>query len=104
MASRRQVLATIAATATAPVTAALAAPTLVACGRSEKKPTARKAIDKVSVLTGFGTTPRESYSWVADGMGFFREAGIQVSIQPGAPSDANLKILEKKTIADLAKG
>ncbi|GIH12576.1 ABC transporter substrate-binding protein [Rugosimonospora africana] len=92
MASRRQVLATIAATATAPVTAAIAAPTLVACGRSEK-PTGRKAIDKVSVLTGFGTTPRESYSWVADGMGFFREAGIQVSIQPGAPSDANLKIL-----------
>lgn len=92
MASRRQLLATIAATATAPVTAALAAPALVACDRTAK-PTARKAIDKVTFLTGFGTTPRESYSFVADGMGFFREAGIQVSIQPGAPSDANLKIL-----------
>jgi len=92
MASRRQVLASIAATATTPVTTAAA---LWAVGGCSSKPTTttRKPVDRVTYLTGFGTTPREGYGWVADGMGFFAEVGIAVSINAGAPSDANIKTL-----------
>jgi NitT/TauT family transport system substrate-binding protein len=91
MASRRQVLATIAATATTPITTAVAVSTVAGCSG---KPVARaKPVDRVTYLTGFGTTPREGYGWVADGMGFFAEVGIAASIQAGAPSDANLKTL-----------
>jgi NitT/TauT family transport system substrate-binding protein len=92
MASRRQVLATIAATATAPVTTAAALSTVAGCDSGHTKPTS-KPVDHVTFVTGFGTTPREGYGWVADGMGFFAEVGIAASIQPGAPSDANLKTL-----------
>ena len=82
MASRRQVLASIAATATTPVTTAAA---LWAVGGCSSKPTTptRKPVDRVTYLTGFGTTPREGYGWVADGMGFFAEVGIAVSINAG---------------------
>jgi NitT/TauT family transport system substrate-binding protein len=90
MASRRQVLATIAATATAPITAAAAVATVAGCSG---KPAATKPADQATFLTGFGTTPREGYGWVANGLGFFREVGIAADIQPGAPSDANLKTL-----------
>ena len=91
MASRRQVLASIAATATTPVTTAAA---LWAVGGCSTKPTTtRKPVDRVTYLTGFGTTPREGYGWVADGMGFFAEVGIAASINAGAPSDANIKTL-----------
>jgi NitT/TauT family transport system substrate-binding protein len=90
MASRRQVLATIAATATAPITTAAALSTVTGCGG---KPAASRSVDRVTYVTGFGTTPREGYGWVADGMGFFAEVGIAASVQPGAPSDANLKTL-----------
>ncbi len=91
MASRRQVLATIAATATAPITTAAAVSTVAGC--DSKPPAANKQADRVTYVTGFGTTPREGYGWVADGMGFFAEVGIHASIQPGAPSDANLRTL-----------
>lgn len=90
MASRRQVLATIAATATAPITTAAALSMSAGC---ERKPAASTAVEHVTFVTGFGTTPREGYGWVADGMGFFSEVGIAADIQPGAPSDANLKTL-----------
>lgn len=91
MASRRQVLASIAATAATPVTTAAALWTVGGCSR--KPTTASKPADRVTYLTGFGTTPREGYGWVADGMGFFGEVGIAASIMAGAPSDANIKTL-----------
>jgi NitT/TauT family transport system substrate-binding protein len=50
-------------------------------------------MDRVTLLTAFGTTPREGYGWVADRMGFFRQVGIEATITPGAPSDTNLKML-----------
>jgi NitT/TauT family transport system substrate-binding protein len=90
MASRRQVLASIAATATTPVTTAAALWTVAGCSR---KSTTSKPVDRVTYLTGFGTTAREGYGWVADGMGFFAEVGIAASIKAGAPSDANIKTL-----------
>jgi NitT/TauT family transport system substrate-binding protein len=85
MLSRRQLLATAAA---APF--ATAGP--AGCGSSPRR--ARSAaVDRISYLTGFGSFGREGYAWVADAKGYFREAGIQVTIQPGAAGDTNLKLL-----------
>lgn len=55
MLSRRQMLATVAATAATPVTTV----SLSGCGPGPRRPAGTKAPDKVTYLTGFGTTPRE---------------------------------------------
>jgi NitT/TauT family transport system substrate-binding protein len=88
MPSRRQVLATIAATAATPIGVA-------ACNSrpSTRPAAATEPKDKVVYLTGYGTTPREDYPFVGVAKGFFAEAGIDVTIRPGAPSDANLTTL-----------
>ncbi len=90
MLSRRQMLAALAAT---PVAAA----GLSGCssGSSTKGTNTgnAKTLDKVTYVTGFGTTPREDYPYVGLVKGFFTDAGIDVTILPGAPSDANLKTL-----------
>ncbi|HKT02978.1 MAG TPA: ABC transporter substrate-binding protein [Rugosimonospora sp.] len=85
----------IAALAVTPAAAGLAA---CSSGSSTKSGTTTsnaggKAADKVTYLTGFGTTAREDYPYVGLAKGFFTEAGIDVTILPGAPSDANLKSL-----------
>lgn len=51
------------------------------------------AVDKVNYLTGFGLYGREAYVYVALEKGYFREAGIEVSIKPGGTTGDNLKIL-----------
>jgi NitT/TauT family transport system substrate-binding protein len=62
---------------------------------SSNKPAAQnKANDKVTYLTGFGTSPREEYVQIGIAKGYFRDAGIEVTVQPGQPSDANLKALQ----------
>lgn len=50
-------------------------------------------VDKVNYLTGFGLFGREAYVYVAQEKGYFREAGIEVSIKPGGTTGDNLKIL-----------
>jgi ABC-type nitrate/sulfonate/bicarbonate transport systems, periplasmic components len=54
---------------------------------------ANKPLDKVTHATGFGTYPEESFSYVAVEKGFFREAGIEVKIVPGAGGEVNLGML-----------
>jgi NitT/TauT family transport system substrate-binding protein len=63
------------------------------CGAKKQPPTNKAAADEVTFLTGFGTAPRECYAYVGDGLGFFAEAGIHLTIAPGQPSDTNLKTL-----------
>jgi NitT/TauT family transport system substrate-binding protein len=70
-----------------PATAALGA-----CGHSTSK-TGGNAGTAVTFLTGYGTTPRETFPWVGLAKGFFSEAGIDLTVLPGQPSDANLKTL-----------
>ncbi|MFD0475778.1 ABC transporter substrate-binding protein [Nonomuraea thailandensis] len=41
-------------------------------------------------MTGFGAFGREAYVYVAQEKGFFREAGIEVTVQPGQGSGENL--------------
>src|SRR5882724_10012860 len=82
MITRRRLLAGL--------TAVPVATGLAACGGSSKAATGR---DAATYLTGFGTTPRETFPWVGLAKGFFRDAGIDLTVLPGQPSDANLKSL-----------
>src|SRR5256885_20536 len=62
-----------------------------ACSADRPKPNATRALAKVTYLTGLGAFGREAFAWVADAKGYFRDAGIQVTIVPGAAGDENLK-------------
>jgi NitT/TauT family transport system substrate-binding protein len=66
---------------------------ITGCSSKSNNSTAAKSTDKVTYLTGFGTSPREGYMQVGIAKGFFKDAGIEVTVQPGQPSDANLKTL-----------
>jgi NitT/TauT family transport system substrate-binding protein len=63
------------------------------CG-STGHPAAHRRLDRVTVLTGFGTFGREAAPWVASAKGFFARQGIEVTIQPGAAGQANLQKLD----------
>jgi NitT/TauT family transport system substrate-binding protein len=52
-----------------------------------------KAPMKVTYLTNIGTRPRDEYAQVGIAKGYFRDVGLDVSVQPGAPGDANLKVM-----------
>jgi NitT/TauT family transport system substrate-binding protein len=60
------------------------------CSSAQPKNSNNKTLDKVTHVTGFGATGTESFSWVAQSKGFFRDAGLEVTIVPGAAGDANL--------------
>jgi NitT/TauT family transport system substrate-binding protein len=64
---------------------------LAAC--SSPKQTGPKAPTKVTYLTAIGTRPREEYAQVAKAKGYFGQANLDVSIQPGAPAEANLSAI-----------
>ncbi|MEN3610396.1 ABC transporter substrate-binding protein [Plantactinospora sp. ZYX-F-223] len=55
-----------------------------------------KAPDKVTYLTGFGTGGHDAFAWVAKDKGFFSEAGLDVTIQQGAPATNNQGLLSGK--------
>jgi len=65
---------------------AAAGAVLAACdskGDDKKQASGAKGVDKVTYLTGFGILGREAYVHAAVGKGFFKEVGIDVTIQPG---------------------
>jgi NitT/TauT family transport system substrate-binding protein len=77
-------LAMAAATATV-------APLVTACSsKSQPAKSAPKSLTKVTYLTGYGTTPREEYAQIAKAEGNFSAAGLDVTIDPGQPSNANI--------------
>lgn len=45
--------------------------------------------DKVTYLTGFGTGGHDAFAWVAKDKGFFTDAGLDVTIELGAPATNN---------------
>jgi len=49
--------------------------------------------DKVTYVTAFGAVGRDAFAWVAQEKGYFREAGLDVTIQLGAATGENLKVL-----------
>jgi NitT/TauT family transport system substrate-binding protein len=78
--------------------AAMAAILVAAAGCSKAAPAAapvasQATIDKVTYVTGFGAVGRDAFAWVAKEKGYFRDAGIDVTIQLGAGTDQNLSAL-----------
>lgn len=47
----------------------------------------------VTVLTGFGTKGHEAYFWLGQEKGFFADEGLDVTLQKGAGTGNNLKVL-----------
>lgn len=67
------------------VVAALSVPLVVAaCAGGD--PEAASAQDSVTYLTSFNTFGRDAYVYVAEENGYFDEAGIDVTIEPGTGS------------------
>jgi len=80
--------------------AALAAALAVASGCSGSDDTdsassggGTAALEKVTYLTSFGNFGRDSYAYVAKEKGFFKEAGFDVDIKPGAGTGDNIKLI-----------
>jgi NitT/TauT family transport system substrate-binding protein len=65
---------------------------VAACSRSEKPP-ARRTMDKVTVMTGFNITGQDSFLFAALEKGWYRNAGIEVTVQAGAGTGRNLQAL-----------
>jgi NitT/TauT family transport system substrate-binding protein len=76
-------LAVLAATASTPIGVA-------GCSGPARTPPT-KPVDTVTYKTGIGTRPREEYVQVSIAQGYFSQANLQVTVVPGAPSDANIK-------------
>jgi NitT/TauT family transport system substrate-binding protein len=68
----------------------IAALLLSGCTESDEP---RGNTDKVTYLTAFGAVGRDAFAWVAQEKGYFREAGLDVTIQLGAATGENLKVL-----------
>ncbi|WP_250038194.1 ABC transporter substrate-binding protein [Paractinoplanes maris] len=49
------------------------------------------SLEKITYLTSFGTFGRDSYAYVALDKGYFKDAGFDVTINPGKGSGENIK-------------
>lgn len=63
------------------------------CGDSGDSGGGSAQSDKVTYLTAFGAVGRDAFAWVAQEKGYFREAGLDVTIQLGAATGENMKVL-----------
>jgi NitT/TauT family transport system substrate-binding protein len=85
--------------------AAPAAIALAACSDDEPA-TASGPPDKVTYTTNFGQLGRDAYAYVALDKGFFAEANLDVTIEPGAGTNPNLVALlsgrAQFTVIDMA--
>jgi NitT/TauT family transport system substrate-binding protein len=64
------------------------------CSSSKADPaaaTGETKLDKVTYLTAFGAVGRDAFAWVAQEKGYFKESGLDVTIQLGAATGENLK-------------
>jgi NitT/TauT family transport system substrate-binding protein len=63
------------------------------CTSSKAEPAAsgENKLDQVTYLTAFGAVGRDAFAWVAQEKGYFKEAGLDVTIQLGAATGENLK-------------
>lgn len=50
-------------------------------------------LEKVTYLTSFGTFGRDAYAYVAKEKGYFKDAGFDVDIKPGAGTGDNIKLV-----------
>jgi NitT/TauT family transport system substrate-binding protein len=63
------------------------------CGDDSKDDGANggQSLEKVVYLTSFGNFGRDSYAYVAKEKGYFKDAGFDVDIKPGAGTGENIK-------------
>ncbi|HEX6499867.1 MAG TPA: ABC transporter substrate-binding protein [Micromonosporaceae bacterium] len=66
---------------------------LAASCSAPPRPPAERPLTKVTYVTGFGLYGQEAYMVLGQELGFFRRAGLDVTIRPGAGTEANLKLL-----------
>lgn len=76
--------------ALAAATSVLLAAGAAGCGGS---PSSSVATGKVTYVTAYGFVGRDAFAWVAQDKGYFRQAHLSVTIQPGAATSTNLKLL-----------
>ncbi len=72
--------------------AAVAASLASGCARSDTPATVRES-DEVTYLTNFGQLGRDAYSYHALRQGFFADARLTVTIEPGTGTAGNLQAL-----------
>jgi NitT/TauT family transport system substrate-binding protein len=72
---------------------ATAALTLAGCTSGNKSASGGTSVDKVTYMTAFGTFGREGYVYVANAKGFFRDAGIDVTVVPGSGQPTDVQAL-----------
>jgi len=51
------------------------------------------SLEKITYLTSFGTFGRDAYAFVAKEKGYFKDAGFDVEIKPGAGTATNIKTI-----------
>lgn len=77
--------------------AATLAVSVGACSEGSDDTETTTEADQVTYLTGFGAVGRDAFAWVAQEKGYFEEANIDVTIEPGAAVTENLKALAAGT-------
>jgi NitT/TauT family transport system substrate-binding protein len=70
-----------------------------ACSSSDSKAkggsgSGGKGTDRVTYVTAFGYVGRDAFIWVAKQKGYFADNGIDIDIQKGAATNANLEALK----------
>ncbi|BAL88318.1 hypothetical protein AMIS_30980 [Actinoplanes missouriensis 431] len=66
---------------------------LLAAGCNDTEDSPSTEADKVTYLTAFGAVGRDAFAWVAQEKGYFRDAGLDVTIRLGAATGENVKVL-----------
>jgi NitT/TauT family transport system substrate-binding protein len=64
-----------------------------ACSNDDKDKAADNGLQKVSYLTSFNTFGREAYAYVALEKGYFKDAGFDVTINPGSGTVDVMKLV-----------
>jgi NitT/TauT family transport system substrate-binding protein len=52
-----------------------------------------QSLEKITYLTSFGTFGRDAYAYVAKEKGYFKAAGFDVEVKPGAGTGDNIKLI-----------
>lgn len=89
------------------VAAFLPAFALAACGGSDDATDdVSAAPEEVTYVTSYGSLGRDAYAYVAEAKGYFADAGIDVTIEPGVGTVGNVKLVASDaaqfSIADFA--
>ncbi|WP_203925737.1 ABC transporter substrate-binding protein [Virgisporangium ochraceum] len=75
-----------------------AAATLAGCGKEENRPKPGTGkVEDVTFVTGFNITGQDSYVFAAIENGFYRDAGLNVTVVPGVGTRGNLQYLARDT-------